>query len=74
MANYQNERLDYFLSIDNPEVHKLFSPIEDLLEEKILGCLKEELYKKLAKIGQELVVASNMGGLNPKDKKNTILC
>lgn len=69
LANYQNERLDYFLSIDNPEVHKLFSPIEDLLEEKILGCLKEELYKKLAKIGQELVVASNMGGLNPKDKK-----
>lgn len=68
-SNYKNERLDYFLSIDNPEVHKLFSPIEDLLEEKILGCLKEKLYKNLAKIGQELVVASNMGGLNIKDKK-----
>lgn len=69
LANYKNERLDYFLSIDNPEVHKLFSPIEDLLEEKTLGCLKEELYKKLTKIGQELIVASNMGGLNMKDKK-----
>lgn len=69
LSNYKNERLDYFLSIDNPEVHKLFSPIEDLLEEKTLGCLKEELYKKLAKIGQELVAASNMGGLNLKDKK-----
>lgn len=68
-SNYKNERLDYFLNIDNPEVHKLFSPIEDLLEEKILGCLKEKLYKNLAKIGQELVVASNMGGLNIKDKK-----
>lgn len=67
--NYKNERLDYFLNIDNPEIHKLFSPIEDLLEEKILGCLKEKLYKNLAKIGQELVVASNMGGLNIKDKK-----
>ena len=68
-SNYKNERLDYFLNINNPEVHKLFSPIEDLLEEKILGCLKEKLYKNLAKIGQELVVASNMGGLNIKDKK-----
>ena len=69
LSNYKNERLDYFFNIDNPEVHKLFSPIEDLLEEKTLGCLKEELYKKLAKIGQELVAASNMGGLNLKDKK-----
>lgn len=69
LSNYKNERLDYFLNIDNPEVNKLFSPIEDLLEEKTLGCLKEELYKKLAKIGQELVAASNMGGLNLKDKK-----
>ncbi|MFR7530655.1 MAG: hypothetical protein ACLUU0_11860, partial [Anaerostipes hadrus] len=69
LANYKNERLDYFLNIDNPEVHKLFSPIEDLLEEKALGCLKEELHKKLTKIGQELVAASNMGGLNMKDKK-----
>lgn len=69
LSNYKNERLDYFLNIDNPEVHKLFSPIEDLLEEKTLGCLKEELYKKLAKIGQELAAASNMGGLNLKDKK-----
>lgn len=69
IANYKNERLDYFLSIDNPEVHKLFSPIEDLLEEKNLGYLQEKLYEKLEKIGRELVVASNMGGLNIKDKK-----
>lgn len=69
LANYKNERLDYFLNIDNPEVHKLFSPIEDLIEEKTLSCLKEELHKKLTKIGQELVAASNMGGLNMKDKK-----
>ncbi|QUB70818.1 hypothetical protein J4864_00880 [Prevotella multiformis] len=69
LANYKNERLDYFLNVDNPKVHKLFSPIEDLLEEKVLGCLKAELHKKLTKIEQELVVASNMGGLNMKDKK-----
>lgn len=67
--NYKNERLDYFLAIDNPEIHKLFSPIEDLLEEKTLGYLKENLYKQLTKIGQELMAASNMGGLNAKDRK-----
>ena len=67
--NYKNERLDYFLAIDNPEIHKLFSPIEDLLEEKTLGYLKEDLYKQLTKIGQELMAASNMGGLNTKERK-----
>ncbi|MDY4756599.1 MAG: hypothetical protein SO287_03250 [Parabacteroides sp.] len=69
LNNYKNERLDYFLGIDNQEIHKLFSPIEDLIEEKTLGCIKENLYKQLTKIGQELVAASNMGGLNAKDKK-----
>lgn len=69
LNNYKNERLDYFLGIDNQEIHKLFSPIEDLLEEKTLGCIKENLYKQLTKIGQELLAASNMGGLNAKDKK-----
>ena len=69
LNNYKNERLDYFLGIDNQEIHKLFSPIEDLLEEKTLGSIKENLYKQLTKIGQELVAASNMGGLNAKDKK-----
>lgn len=69
LNNYKNERLDYFLGIDNQEIHKLFSPIEDLLEEKALGCIKENLYKQLTKIGLELVAASNMGGLNAKDKK-----
>lgn len=69
LNNYKNERLDYFLGIDNPEIHKLFSPIEDMIEEKTLGCLKEALYKQLTRIGHELVAASNMGGLNAKDKK-----
>lgn len=69
LDNYKNERLEYFLGIDNPEIHKLFSPIEDYLEERNLDCLKENLYKQLTKIGQELLAASNMGGLNAKDKK-----
>lgn len=67
LKDYKNERLDYFSGIDNPEIHKLFSPIEDLLGEKTLGCLKESLYKQLTRIEHEL--KANMGGLNAKDKK-----
>lgn len=67
LKDYKNERLDYFSGIDNPEIHKLFSPIEDLLGEKTLGCLKESLYKQLTRIEHEL--KANRGGLNAKDKK-----
>lgn len=34
ITNYKNEKLEYFLGIENAEIHKLFSPIEDMLEEK----------------------------------------
>ena len=69
LANYKNERLEYFLKIDNEEIRKLFSPLEDMLEEKAYERIKSEVNKKLVKIGQELVAASNMSVLNPKDKK-----
>lgn len=69
LANYKNERLAYFLKIDNEEIRKLFSPLEDMLDEKAYERIKSEVNKKLVKIGQELVAASNMSGLNPKDKK-----
>ena len=69
LANYKNERLEYFLKIDNEVIRKLFSPLEDMLEEKAYERIKREVNKKLVKIGQELVAASNMSGLNPKDKK-----
>jgi len=69
LAHYKNERLEYFLKIDNEEIRKLFSPLEDMLEEKAYERIKSEVNKKLVKIGQELVAASNMSGLNPKDKK-----
>ena len=69
LANYKNERLEYFLKIDNEVIRKLFSPLEDMLEEKAYERIKSEVNKKLVKIGQELVAASNMSGLNPKDKK-----
>lgn len=69
LANYKNERLDYFLKIDNEKIRKLFSPLEDMLEEKAYERIKSEVNKKLVKIGQELMAASNMSGINPKDKK-----
>ena len=69
LANYKNERLEYFLKIDNEVIRKLFSPLEDMLKEKAYERIKSEVNKKLVKIGQELVAASNMSGLNPKDKK-----
>lgn len=69
ISSYKNERLDYFLGIDDPEINKLFSPIEDMLEEKSIAGIKKDIYKRLTAIGQELVDASNMGGLNAKDRK-----
>lgn len=69
LANYKNERIEYFLKIDNEEIRRLFSPLEDMLDEKAYERIKSEVNKKLVKIGQELVAASNMSGLNPKDKK-----
>lgn len=69
VSSYKNERLDYFMGIDDPEINKLFSPIEDMLEEKSIVGIKKDIYKRLTSIGQELVAASNMGGLNAKDRK-----
>lgn len=69
ISNYKNERLEYFSGIDNQEIQKIFCPIEDLLEEKNLSVVKSKIMKKLTTIGQQLVAASNMGGLNAKDKK-----
>ena len=69
IANFKNEKLDYFLGLDNAEIHKLFSPIEDLLEEKNIAVIKSQTIKSLTTIGQQLVAASNMGGLNARDKK-----
>lgn len=69
ITNYKNEKLEYFLGIENAEIHKLFSPIEDMLEEKNIAIVQSQALKSLTTIGQQLVAASNMGGLNVKDKK-----
>lgn len=69
ITNYKNEKLEYFLGIENAKIHKLFSPIEDMLEEKNIAIVQSQALKSLTTIGQQLVAASNMGGLNAKDKK-----
>ena len=69
ITNYKNEKLEYFLGIENAEIHKFFSPIEDMLEEKNIAIVQSQALKSLTTIGQQLVAASNMGGLNAKDKK-----
>ena len=68
-STYKNERLEYFLSLDNPNIQQLFLPIEELLEEKSLAHIKRDLNDKLALVGQELVNASKMNGITPKEKK-----
>lgn len=73
VVNYKNEKLEYFLGIENAEIHKLFSPIEDLLEEKNIAAVKSQAIKSLSTIDQQLIVASNMGGLNLKDRKRYML-
>ena len=69
ITNYKNEKLEYFLGIENAKIHKLFSPIEDMLEEKNIAIVQSQALKSLTTIGQQLVAASNIGGLNAKDKK-----
>lgn len=50
-SNYKNERLNYFLSIKNPKIDMLFSPIEDLIEEKIILSITNDARKTLIKVG-----------------------
>ena len=42
ITNYKNEKLEYFLGIENAEIHKLFSPIEDMLEEKNIAIVQSQ--------------------------------
>ncbi len=68
--NFKNEKLEYFLSIDNSEINKLFTPLQDMIEELTILLFKEEILNRLTILDQKLVVAKNLGGINPKDKKS----
>lgn len=68
-ANYNTEKLDYFLSIDNAEINQMFSPLQDMIEEQAIRSLKEDTLRRLTNLDQRLVAARNSGGINAKDKK-----
>ena len=51
ITNYKNEKLEYFLGIENAKIHKLFSPIEDMLEEKNIAIVQSQALKSLTTIG-----------------------
>lgn len=67
--NFKSEKLDYFLSIDNAEINKLFTPLQDILEEQVIVALKKRTLARLTELDQQLVVAKNTGGVNARDKK-----
>lgn len=66
--SYVNERMDYFLSIDNRDIKKLYLPIVDLLDKKKYLCLVASIRKRLTAIGQQLVTLSNTTGVTGKKK------
>lgn len=67
--NFKSEKLDYFLSIDNAEINKLFTPLQDMIEEQVIVALKKRTLARLTRLDQQLVVAKNTGGVNARDKK-----
>lgn len=68
VASYVNERMDYFLSIDNSDIKKLYLPIVELLDEKKYSCVVASIRKRLTVIGQQLVALANTIGVTGKKK------
>lgn len=69
IGSFKNEKLDYFLSIDNADINRLFTPLQDILEEKAFAFLKENTLYRLTALNQQLVAARNTGGANARDKR-----
>lgn len=68
-ANYNTDKLDYFLSINNAQINQMFSPLQDMIEEQAIRSLKEDTLNRLTSLDQQLVAARISGGVNAKDKK-----
>lgn len=69
--SYENERMNYFLNINNSDIKKLYLPIVELLEEKKFLCVLASIRKRLTAIDQQLVVLANTTGVTSK-KKNEL--
>lgn len=69
VSDYNKDRLKYFQSIHDPQIEKLFSPVDELIEEKMLANTKRVLLDELNDVKQQLETASNNGGLDAKKKE-----
>ncbi|MBR4197902.1 MAG: hypothetical protein IKQ94_03920 [Bacteroidales bacterium] len=65
---YDNERMDYFLGLDNEVIKKLFIPLVELLDEKKYQSMVSSIRKRLTIIGQRLVALANTTGISIKQK------
>lgn len=65
---YENERMEYFLGIDNPEIKKIYLPLVELLEEKKYQAILVTIRKRLTSIGQQFVVLANTTGITGRKK------
>lgn len=65
---YENERMEYFLGIDNEDIKKLYLPIVELLEEKKYQGIVLSIRKRLTAIDQKLVALTNTTGVTSKKK------
>lgn len=66
--NYENERMEYFLGLDNAEIKKMYMPLVELLEEKKYQSMLLSIRKRLTTIGQKLVALANTTGISVKQK------
>lgn len=66
--SYVNERMNYFLNIDNSDIKKLYLPMVELLEEKKFLCVLASIRKRLTAIDQQLAVLANTTGITGKKK------
>lgn len=65
---YENERMEYFLGLDNPEIKKIYLPLVELIEEKKYQAILVTIRKRLTSIGQQFVVLANTTGITGRKK------
>lgn len=68
IINYENERMEYFLGLDNADIKRMYMPLVELLEEKKYQSMLLSIRKRLTSIGQKLVALANTTGISVKQK------
>lgn len=65
---YENDRMDYFLGLDNEDIKKLFIPLVELLDEKKYQSVVSSIRNRLTILGQKLVDLANNTGISIRQK------